>query len=127
MYGTPVAITFRGEEKFTTIIGGFSSIVVLGIIFVYTISQIRKIIQRDDTSINSNLIRQSLIESTESHNITKGGFRVGIAGIHTGGTSENVFYEPDYLNFTFGHYKSVKNRIGGDPITETYNEIYPRL
>ena len=126
MYGTPVTFTFRGEEKFTTIIGGLSTIIVWGIVILYTISQIRDVIKRENTSINSNVLSQSLLESTETYNPYKGGFRIGVGSNHLAGVDEDLLGYPTYLDAYFGHYQVKYDKIGGNKIVEKYEEIRPK-
>ena len=59
---------------------------------MYTISQIKNVIIRDETSISTNLISQSLHENTEIHNISEGGFVIGIGGQHVEGDHKNIFF-----------------------------------
>ena len=46
IYGVPVSLNFKGEDKFRTVIGGLTTLVISVLIFWYTIVQVQVILDR---------------------------------------------------------------------------------
>ena len=52
--GMPINLNFNGKEKFTTFIGGISTLVMIGFILQYAYGQIAVMVNRDSTVVNSD-------------------------------------------------------------------------
>ena len=123
MYGIPVAFTFKGKEKFNTSIGGIATLAVVGIVLAYTITQVRDIIKKENTAINSNVISRSLLEEKTEFDIGKKGFIIGAGGINSQGDNYNILYDPSYLSVSYRQYSLKRNKIGADPTENKYTTL----
>ena len=76
-------------------------------------------IERDNTTINSNLVSRSLLEEQTIFNIGKSEFIVGAGGVHQNETLANIFWDPRFYTVKYTQHKKKYNKIGG---TLTQNE-----
>mmetsp|Transcript_27392 Transcript_27392/g.24270 ORF Transcript_27392/g.24270 Transcript_27392/m.24270 type:complete len:178 (+) Transcript_27392:56-589(+) len=123
MYGIPVSFTFKGNDKFNTSIGGVSTLGVLGLVLWYTITQIKLIIGRENTSINSNEIWRSLLKETNTFDIGNDGFIIGTGGIHKNGEASNILYDNSFLSVRYRQYTSKYDKIGGNLLTDSFGTL----
>ena len=56
MYGRPVTMTYKGKDKFRSILGGFTSMLILACILSFFLYKLRDLILRDQTSIKKNTL-----------------------------------------------------------------------
>ncbi|CAI2363052.1 unnamed protein product [Moneuplotes crassus] len=109
-FGVPVSLNFRGEESFKTTIGGIFSLISVVLLVMYTVSEMRLVITKGKTSINSNIVSRNLLESKETYQIAKNGFVLGM------GANTNELMDPTYFNFQYKNKIIEKDLIGGPEI-----------
>ena len=74
LYGKPVTLTYKGNEKFKTFLGGFISFWILILVFSYMIILLRVITKKSGTSQSKNSLKRTLNYDTEVHHIYRHGF-----------------------------------------------------
>ncbi|CAI2362670.1 unnamed protein product [Moneuplotes crassus] len=114
-FGVPVSLNFRGEDSFKTTVGGIATLISMILLVMYTISEMRLVITKGKTSINSNIVSRNLLESKETYQIEKNGFVISMAG----GTG--TLWDSTYFNFQYKNKIIEKELIGG-PETR-YEEV----
>ena len=106
-YGVPVSLNFRGEDTFKTTIGGIVSIFAFILISLYSISQASVIINRGNTTINSNILSRNLLESKKTFDIANKDFIIGLGG------DQGEIYNPTYFQVHFNNYIQERDKLGG--------------
>ena len=64
IYGKSITFTYKGEEQYTTFIGGLTSIVIKFIIFVFGLSILLNMVNRKNTNSSVNRIINNIMEDT---------------------------------------------------------------
>ncbi|CAI2386814.1 unnamed protein product [Moneuplotes crassus] len=109
-FGVPVSLNFRGEDSFKTTIGGIVTLISVILLVMYTISEMRQVITKGKTRINSNIVSRNLLESKETYQIAKDGFVISMVG-----NSEELNI-PAYFEFQYNNKIIEKELIGGPEI-----------
>ncbi|CAI2359077.1 unnamed protein product [Moneuplotes crassus] len=67
MYGKDIVLTYDGEDKYRTHIGGIASIFVFGIVFTYIIYLVHVMLTKGDTTFIKTSLLNDLYENVEFH------------------------------------------------------------
>ncbi|CAI2358867.1 unnamed protein product [Moneuplotes crassus] len=73
MYGKDIVLTYDGDDKYRTHIGGVASIIVFGIVFSYIIYLIQLMFSKGDTTFIKTSLLNDLYENVEIHTPAKNG------------------------------------------------------
>ncbi|CAI2362987.1 unnamed protein product [Moneuplotes crassus] len=107
-FGVPVSLNFKGEDSFKTTVGGIFSLISMLLLMMYTILEMRLVITKGKTSINSNIVSRNLFESKETYQIAKDGFMISMGG------NTATLEDPTYFNFQYKN-RIIENELIGGP------------
>ena len=95
MFSKPISFTYKGEESFSTLIGGVVSIVILGILMAYGAVKFMTMIYKADSNTSFNKIVTDLSSSDTVLNIGSSTFYFGM-GLLNG--NQNLLLDSTYLD-----------------------------
>ena len=101
MFGVPVTLNFRGEDKFKTTIGGIISILAFCFVLWYTITQSISIIERENTVINTNKAKANLVLDREIHKLSEKGISLNVGNINFTGTQTPWILDSSYFGVKY--------------------------
>jgi len=99
----PVSLNFKGEEVFKTFIGGVLTFVYLVIILVFSILQFSIVINRKQSTINTNEIFKDLIHDKSPVFPGIDDFLMGVGGYNENNANPNYMLDPDYFTIKFSN------------------------
>ena len=113
MYGRSVNLTYRGQDKLRTIIGGAVSIWIMIALLINLSTGLYTLINRNDTRSYTKTIFKHSFNSEKKKYIAKGTFKLGIAytDFSTQSVGNNLLTDLSYFNVTF--YNSEYVRTSG--------------
>jgi len=66
-YGKNIVLTYKGDDKYRTHVGGIASVIVGGVVFVYIIYLFLVMINRGNTSFAKTSFIHNIFEDSEPH------------------------------------------------------------
>jgi len=110
MYGKDIVLTYEGDDKYRTHVGGFASIVVKGVIITYIIYLFYVMLTKRDTSVSVSSLVNDVSKDVEILKPGKNGFDFAFSY-----TARGVDYlnDPTYFEFSMQQVEQVwPNKIG---------------
>lgn len=114
-FSTPIYLTYKGEQKYKTIYGGLTSILLSIFIFLYTIYLFNILITRGDTSTSTNTEVKDLYQSSKVHEIGKANFAFAFA---YRGTNADFLLDSQYFTLKIVQKQQRTDANGNKVITE---------
>lgn len=66
-YGKNIVLTYKGDDKFRTHVGGVASVIVGGIVAVYIFLLVKMMFQKDNTSYVKSSLLNDILTSVDLH------------------------------------------------------------
>ena len=124
IFGVPVSLNFKGEETFKTTFGGLITLICIVISVNLMISEVRTMITRDNTVINTSTLIRDLINDSTEFKIGEDGFRFGLAvAEERGQLTDDFLLETEYLNFTMFHHRLTRESIGSNNSSSEFVDL----
>ena len=122
MYGQPIALNFKGEESINTFIGGVISIFLTLLFTYYFFTEFLIMVNRDNTSINTNLLQRNWETDTSSYNLAKLNFAVGLKFADDNGDT-TLAYDQSYFTLNFKKSSYRRDGYAGNMTSQTFTDI----
>ena len=121
VFSQPVELSYKGQTKYSTFIGGCASLIIIIVMVIYATSLLIALVYRSETRKSKNTIVQDLSDSPPVYNVDKNNF--GIFHLYRNSFSDPV-YDESYFNVRYYQVITTVNDEGMivDEITEYGHE-----
>jgi mRNA-degrading endonuclease RelE of RelBE toxin-antitoxin system len=114
MYGKDIVLTYKGDDKYRTHIGGFASIMVGVVILVYIVFLFQVMFTKGDTNYSKTSLYNDLVNNEEILHPAKDKFDFAFSF-----TASGVDYlsDPTYFSFEINQVEQTWTTSGATPTT----------
>ena len=109
-FSQPIQLSYKGDTKYSTFMGGVSTIIILMIMLIYSISLLIALVERSETRKSKNTIVNDLSSSPPIYNIDEHNF--GLA--HLFREQDVPFNDESYVNVRY--YQVTQTLVSGNTI-----------
>jgi hypothetical protein len=120
IYGVPISLKLNGKETFKTFIGGCTSLLMLMLIFTYSVFQLYLMFSRGANSITAILAYRDLSLMETGIDMKPLGFEIGIFADTSKNYEDNILLDPTYFDTKF----VLMSKYMEDGISVRKNEEY---
>ena len=116
MFGKNITFTYKGRDKYTTLLGGLTSIVILAFMFACAVSFFLHMINREESNSSVNAFVKDLTVDNNVLDLTDSGFSFILVGTYQYNNSIKTFTGNDtVLSMSIIQYSKSY-----DPETDTF-------